>query len=740
MNMDGLQSHGKSSTLEAIIGIQLPKGDGTVTICPIKIVLRGSKKEYARIKFEKDREYEPENKKFSLDKIIDKITEFQNRVKDKNGVTNDDIQLFDEVIQVDVFRKNAPDLTLYDLPGLNLREDIQIQSEEINKKYLAKEGTTVLFIMSAEEEITNNYAVKWIKDNSKFFKNYQERFNPVITKADKLDNKNLNLYLEEINKLGFKNKPSLVANIYDDPKDETDAINGILRNHLNIFNMDNMNNFPVYIGIQELINHLIEIQKQNLYKIFSDSNISSQIKKEINAISSKLKNIPEKCKAQEEMTNKINECIETFYEALRDNMELLDCDEDGKPKNNQHLMKYVFRMKFKEFKKEVKEEMNKLLTKSFCNKVTYNIVESNSDHIPVFEDSIPYGHLLRPEIKRILTGFENRIIKDIFNTMKERVFYVIDTSFEGYDNLKLKFKKLFETYALKQLKEVESFYDLIKKVEIMNVYSVNKEIINKNNNLNKDINYYLLADKFKEQNSEGDNLVRFAKDFTKDVIDSTLGEPVKEAFELVGKNIDSLFKINSNFEKEKNYKKIEYDENVGIIKISYHPQNISTFNQKIILDEDEFYNGISKKNKNKDNAMNDGNNNNNNERYEFIPGYEYILKENLDNFKNLVKEKKIELITANVITEFIAYLEVMLDSFLDMLYKNIRTNLYLNLIDGKMINYINRNLSKLDFESNKELMVISPKLVNEKLEYDEKLKNLEEAQVMLKRLYESNNL
>ena len=58
----GMQSHGKSSTLEYITHISLPTGNNTVTICPIKISLRNAKdKEYARIKFELDSDdnYEP---------------------------------------------------------------------------------------------------------------------------------------------------------------------------------------------------------------------------------------------------------------------------------------------------------------------------------------------------------------------------------------------------------------------------------------------------------------------------------------------------------------------------------------------------------------------------------------------------------------------------------------------------------------------------------------------------------
>ena len=78
----GMQSHGKSSTLESITHISLPKGDGTVTVCPIKIQLRNTKeKEYARIKFEE--ESEDRFQEIRLNEITDKIIEYQNKLKKK---------------------------------------------------------------------------------------------------------------------------------------------------------------------------------------------------------------------------------------------------------------------------------------------------------------------------------------------------------------------------------------------------------------------------------------------------------------------------------------------------------------------------------------------------------------------------------------------------------------------------------------------------------------------------------
>ena len=41
----GMQSHGKSSVLENIARISLPKGNGTVTRCPLELMLRNRQEE-----------------------------------------------------------------------------------------------------------------------------------------------------------------------------------------------------------------------------------------------------------------------------------------------------------------------------------------------------------------------------------------------------------------------------------------------------------------------------------------------------------------------------------------------------------------------------------------------------------------------------------------------------------------------------------------------------------------------
>lgn len=60
----GMQSHGKSSTLESITKIELPTKAETCTICPIKICLREIKgEEYFTIKIEEEENDDNANEK-----------------------------------------------------------------------------------------------------------------------------------------------------------------------------------------------------------------------------------------------------------------------------------------------------------------------------------------------------------------------------------------------------------------------------------------------------------------------------------------------------------------------------------------------------------------------------------------------------------------------------------------------------------------------------------------------------
>lgn len=766
----GMQSHGKSSTLESITHISLPKGDGTVTICPIKISLRNTKgEEFARIKFELDDEKKYE--KISLENIADKINEYQNKVKAENNVKENEVKLFDKVIQVEVNRKNAPNLTLYDMPGLNFNDSLRKKSEEINEKFLKEEETTVLLVISGSEEVTNCYVIDWMKK----IPGYNKRFNAIITKADFLKNKDLGVYLNQVKSLKLENPASLIVNKFKEYEEL--SYEEMEKKELELINeIPDIDKFPdVNKGMQSLIHQLIEIQKKDLFVTFSD--MAYKVRMEIDKNERFLKSFPSQCDTQRKFFDLLEKYITIFKDKINSKKEILNCQEDGTPEDN--LLKYNIQIKYRKHIKNAKLKMNDLFTLSFCNRVTNNIKQFNSDNIPILEDIIPFKNLLRPKIQEILSDFKPTI-NEFFDEMKNNINSLIKETFEVFRPLESKIKNLYSKYSLAQKKKMIDFYDEIYFLETENISTFNIDIINKVNSLNKHINFILFGKlyknikqldvqkfnplefiNFEKEIIEYDNLdsnenkkesvnsedkkdiqenqiediildnknislcvgidntknndYKTIDDLTNEVTkNNNFGKYVKTKYKKHSVLIKSLMQINYNYEKEKNTRSYDQDEYAGRFNIAYRPQDIGTFDEKIINEDVvKIY----------DDSQN-----------EFIPGFQYINKEKLKEFINFIKEGKVQLKAANAITKMVAYLEVMLIRVNDMVFLGIQKYLYDRLTDDKMICYIRNGINSLSFEKCKKLIEINPELEKKRTENINNIKNLKKALIEIQNL------
>ena len=805
----GMQSHGKSSTLESITHISLPKGDGTVTICPIKISLRNTKEEeFARIKFELDPEEKYE--KIGLEEIADKINEFQNKVKEENNVKEKEVKLFDRVIQVEVNRKNAPNLTLYDMPGLNFKKEIRKKSEEINEKFLKEKETTVLLVMSGSEEIHNCYVTEWMKK----IPDYKKRFNAIITKAELLKNKKIEVYLDQIKSLNLENPPSLIVNKFGDY--ENLSYEEMKEKELELINqIPNINRYPnINLGMEKLIEQLIKLQKNDLYMTFSD--IAFKVKKEIEKNEKTLKSLPSECESQEKFFELLEKCITKFKEKIQMKKEYVKCKENGQPEQN--LLKYDIQMKFRNHIKNVKKKINDLFTLPFCEQVTNNIKQFNSDRIPILEDIVPFNILLKPKIIEILSDFEYTI-KDIYDYMINNINPIISESFGNFKSLEKKIIRLYQNYSEEQKKKMFDFYEEVYFLETENISTFNIEIINKVNTMNKHINYFLFGqnkakkkkqlcisifkkikdsiplknlgplgqisdaliddiidlkdqkpnnnidnnveknldleqnqkekeDEQKNENEietktekeeepkteddkvststrdltqEDDKVSSSIRDLTKEVVENKkYGDLVKDKYQKYSELIQSIIGIIYNYEKEKNTRKFDHDEFVGRINIAYRPQEIGTFDEKLINEE---FTKISEESEN-----------------EFIPGFQYINKDKLEEFQELITKGEVQLKTANTITKMVSYLEIMLNRVLDMIFLSIQKYLYDRLTDDRMIYHIRNGIHLLSFEKCKKLVEIKPDLTRKRNECKDNIKNLKKALREIDNLKSENNI
>ena len=157
----GDQSHGKTSLLEALSGVDLPRGEGIQTRVPLILMLRCATggDEHALVRCPPFGDWE----RIALDGgIADKVREYTNRA------AGEEKEIKDSPIELRVFRNNQDDLTLTDLPGIT-RVAITGQGnddklEELIKtmyhKYLSRDNTIILNVASANMDICTSESVK----------------------------------------------------------------------------------------------------------------------------------------------------------------------------------------------------------------------------------------------------------------------------------------------------------------------------------------------------------------------------------------------------------------------------------------------------------------------------------------------------------------------------------------------------------------------------------------------------
>ena len=125
----GEQSVGKSSVLEAISGIQLPRAQGICTRCPLELRMKAAQdEEYATIC---DTVYCTVEKRIDdLANIADEVAQFTSKIAG-DGVNVDSHPIYLTVYKRDILY----DLTLIDLPGIT-RNAIKGQAENIHEQIL----------------------------------------------------------------------------------------------------------------------------------------------------------------------------------------------------------------------------------------------------------------------------------------------------------------------------------------------------------------------------------------------------------------------------------------------------------------------------------------------------------------------------------------------------------------------------------------------------------------------------
>ncbi|XP_073440809.1 interferon-induced GTP-binding protein Mx2-like [Dendrobates tinctorius] len=177
----GDQSSGKSSVLEALSGVTLPRGTGIVTRCPLELKLKKSANNspwFGKIIY----------RNIKIPIHSPSAVEIEVR-KAQDAVSGSGKGISPELITLEIISPNVPDLTLIDLPGItrialpNQPQDIGRQIKQIIKQYITKQETINLAVVPCNVDIATTEVLEMAREVDPT----GERTIGVLTKPDLVD-------------------------------------------------------------------------------------------------------------------------------------------------------------------------------------------------------------------------------------------------------------------------------------------------------------------------------------------------------------------------------------------------------------------------------------------------------------------------------------------------------------------------------------------------------------------------
>ncbi|XP_050221538.1 dynamin-related protein 4C-like isoform X2 [Mercurialis annua] len=274
----GDQSSGKSSVLESLAGISLPRGQGICTRVPLIMRLQHHHRQIPELSLEFNGKSVSTNEGDVADAINTATDEIAGSGK---GISNTPLTLV-------VKKFGVPDLTMVDLPGITRvpvhgqPENIYEQIADIIMEYITPEESIILNVLSATVDFTTCESIRMSQKVDKT----GERTLAVVTKADKApegllekitaDDVNIGLgYVCVRNRIGDET--------YDEArKEET----GLFESHHLLSKIDKS-----MVGVQVLAQNLTQIQATIIYRCLPGT--MRKVDDKLNAYKSELSKMPQ---------------------------------------------------------------------------------------------------------------------------------------------------------------------------------------------------------------------------------------------------------------------------------------------------------------------------------------------------------------------------------------------------------------------------------------------------------------
>eukprot|EP01084_Bolivina_argentea_P125317 222048_1 len=474
----GDQSSGKSSLLELLSGIDIPRATGICTRVPLELQLRSirtlqieddeklDETEYAVISMTINDESIEE--KISLNDTSNKIEEYTNKIAGK------DKTISDKPIRLTIYRENFVDLTLIDLPGLVHfdKKDPKKSSriEKLVKKYIESSQCIMLNVVKCINETANTASLKMSMECDPS----NDRTLIVLTHIDMLDEKESFYQKFSAFQQDFDNV-FLVKNRTNQQNKNKVSLNKIQEEEQQyFFNSKNMKNIPnFYKGSKKLSTYLAQLQTKTMLQALPE------LKKAINSKYDELKKekdtFPQILESISECQSKISILISQFFSILNriKDGNIIEIDESKKILSSVLL----------EFYEEFADKIRKLYPSNmFTQKQFLDDLKQKSGSCRGF---VGLPNELHPliavkMIRSMVDKLENPSMKLVNKIFDEIATHISNTS-----------KEIFKDYSILQKEIIYSFNIILLKSKEKSIESV-KDIIRAERRKPFTLNHYYM--------------------------------------------------------------------------------------------------------------------------------------------------------------------------------------------------------------------------------------------------------
>ena len=398
----GDQSSGKSTLLEALSLVELPKGSGIVTRCPLVLRLRKcNQRRVHRLYGDNQKELLDESK-LNILKYIEEETK---------KLAGDHKNVVKDLIELQVEDPNVRDLTVVDLPGIarnaiaDQPQDIHIQTTNLIRHFIRQEGSVILCVFPANVDVATVESFTLARE----FDPSGIRTIGVITKSDLAPNADAlaqQLLMERPDvlhlKLGF------VA-VRNRSTDERITLEASRKREKEFFDEHSASTIAGWncLGIDALINRLADLYSDRVREIFPTMRKTIQLK--LKDVREQLSKLPPDLDTPQARLAKFYELSDFYVENIL--KERFAASDDGKRTS----LINVFHSKFKQFQGIVDSQYREIFQERYRRKVQQALAACFGEQLPNF---LPHPVLKRLVCEKLdqLWSVTETLIDECFKT------------------------------------------------------------------------------------------------------------------------------------------------------------------------------------------------------------------------------------------------------------------------------------------------------------------------------------